>query len=151
VYDNITASVTPRSTVTVRQDERVVLVCLDGNLTIHVTVTGNDRDAGGYAAAAMMRDAWAQVAEGYAARIRAASPNPHDAGCRDHGHDGECFPGEAVPTCDICGEQDGPGEPDWNGETGNHRSCEDREHAEGTGRIDGLGMGVIALSMGLYL
>lgn len=28
------------------------------------------------------------------------------------------------PRCDLCGEPDGPGEPDWNGETGNHKSCE---------------------------
>lgn len=32
--------------------------------------------------------------------------------------------GEVTPRCDICGQPDGPGEPDWNGETGNHRSCE---------------------------
>jgi hypothetical protein len=31
---------------------------------------------------------------------------------------------EVEPTCDLCGEPDGPGEPDWNGETGNHLSCE---------------------------
>ena len=29
-----------------------------------------------------------------------------------------------TPKCDICGEPDGPGTPDWNGETGNHASCE---------------------------
>jgi hypothetical protein len=33
---------------------------------------------------------------------------------------------EVVPTCDICGEQweDGGEGEDWNGETGNHLSCE---------------------------
>lgn len=31
---------------------------------------------------------------------------------------------EFPPTCDLCGKQDGPGEPDWNGETGNHVTCE---------------------------
>jgi hypothetical protein len=39
-------------------------------------------------------------------------------------------PEEAPPTCDLCGHtEDGPGElPDnWNGDTGNHRSCEARE------------------------
>ena len=34
---------------------------------------------------------------------------------------------DPVPTCDICGQPDGPGEPDWNGETGNHASCEAAE------------------------
>lgn len=31
---------------------------------------------------------------------------------------------EVTPTCDICGRPDGAGVPDWNGETGNHLSCE---------------------------
>lgn len=31
---------------------------------------------------------------------------------------------EVIPKCDICGEPDGPGKSDWNGETGNHVSCE---------------------------
>ena len=32
------------------------------------------------------------------------------------------------PTCDICGEPQGEddGESDWNGETGNHLTCEER-------------------------
>jgi len=33
-------------------------------------------------------------------------------------------PEEITPTCDICGKPDGAGVPDWNGETGNHASCE---------------------------
>jgi hypothetical protein len=56
--------------------------------------------------------------------------------CRDHwlaSHIGWCgvddptldpaYPG-VTPVCDICDEPDGPGEPDWNGETGCHASCE---------------------------
>lgn len=31
---------------------------------------------------------------------------------------------EKEPRCDICGEPDGPGAPDWNPETGNHSTCE---------------------------
>lgn len=38
---------------------------------------------------------------------------------------------EAIPTCDICGDPEdqriGPFENDWNGETGNHKSCEEEE------------------------
>lgn len=34
---------------------------------------------------------------------------------------------EVVPKCDICGKPDGPGEPDWNGETGCHATCEANE------------------------
>ena len=38
---------------------------------------------------------------------------------------------EVTPTCDICGEPEDQdptngGEYDWNGETGNHQSCEAR-------------------------
>ena len=29
------------------------------------------------------------------------------------------------PTCDLCGEHEDPWDDDWNGDTGNHRSCED--------------------------
>ncbi len=32
---------------------------------------------------------------------------------------------ELEPRCDLCGRSDGPGPADWNGETGNHRSCEE--------------------------
>lgn len=52
-----------------------------------------------------------------------------------HGCDGCCVepldnePGEAnEPKCDICGEPDSyedGGFSDWNGETGNHQSCEE--------------------------
>jgi hypothetical protein len=35
---------------------------------------------------------------------------------------------EVTPTCDYCGQPDGPGVPDWNGETGNHASCEVGSH-----------------------
>jgi len=35
----------------------------------------------------------------------------------------EC-PDCTVPTCDICDEADPEGGPDWNGDTGCHRSCE---------------------------
>lgn len=28
------------------------------------------------------------------------------------------------PKCDLCGQPEGEGEADWNGETGNHESCE---------------------------
>jgi hypothetical protein len=31
---------------------------------------------------------------------------------------------EIEPICDHCDEPDGPGEADWNGETGNHLTCE---------------------------
>ncbi len=34
---------------------------------------------------------------------------------------------EVVPTCDICGDTDHEGEADWNGETGNHITCEQWE------------------------
>lgn len=35
------------------------------------------------------------------------------------------------PRCDICGElQLQDEDPDWNGETGNHLSCEDRRYEE---------------------
>lgn len=41
---------------------------------------------------------------------------------------------EPEPTCDICGEPEdhevGWFEYDWNGETGNHLSCEAREKAK---------------------
>jgi len=36
-------------------------------------------------------------------------------------------PGEInEPKCDLCGQPEGEGEADWNGETGNHESCEKR-------------------------
>jgi hypothetical protein len=39
---------------------------------------------------------------------------------------------ECTPTCDICDEPEdhevGLIEYDWNGETGNHLSCEDRQN-----------------------
>jgi hypothetical protein len=48
-------------------------------------------------------------------------------------------PEEVTPTCDICGKPDYAGVPDWNGETGNHVSCEsDTEIARamsGAGRL----------------
>ena len=37
--------------------------------------------------------------------------------------DGESVCG-IIPRCDYCGEPDAGNPPDWNGETGNHRSCE---------------------------
>lgn len=41
------------------------------------------------------------------------------------GHDESCgLIAEVEPRCDICGEPDGEGEADWNGETGNHATCE---------------------------
>lgn len=38
--------------------------------------------------------------------------------------------GEILPTCDICNEpwEDGGEGEDWNGETGNHISCEENAH-----------------------
>lgn len=39
-----------------------------------------------------------------------------------------------VPVCDICDEPEGEGEADWNGETGNHETCES-EQAEEAGTV----------------
>lgn len=41
-------------------------------------------------------------------------------------HEEDVYGSEPTPTCDICGKPDGAGVPDWNGETGNHLSCEAR-------------------------
>jgi hypothetical protein len=51
-------------------------------------------------------------------------PEPVNEACPLHGLD-------AVPTCDICGQPDGDVPTDWNGETGNHLSCEAREYRRG--------------------
>lgn len=54
--------------------------------------------------------------------------NAREDMCRDCGQ-AHTEPGGCVPTCDLCGEPQEWGrmfgyEPDWNGETGNHITCE---------------------------
>ena len=61
-----------------------------------------------------------------------------DGTTREAGHEGRHGTQEQQPTCDVCGRAQGnspnvlrddqPG--DWNGETGNHLSCEALEKAQ---------------------